>query len=54
MPIYEYECTVCRKRFTRVSPIKKAGESRPSCSNCGSKEVRHVFTPFYAKTIRKS
>ena len=54
MPIYEYECTVCHKRFTHVSPIEKTGGGLPSCGNCGSKEVQRVFTTFYAKTIRKS
>lgn len=54
MPIYEYRCTKCRKRFSQAMPISAHGRRRPACPKCGSKVVEPVFSTFFAKTIRKS
>jgi putative FmdB family regulatory protein len=54
MPIYEYRCTTCRKRFTVSMPISRHGRTRPACPKCGSKAVAQVFSAFFAKTVRKS
>src|SRR5712664_1718461 len=39
MPIYEYRCAKCRKRFTAQQPISEHGRRRPGCPNCKSKAV---------------
>ena len=56
MPIYEYACTKCHERFARHESIGEHGESRhrPECPKCGSRAVEPVFSPFFAKTVRKS
>ena len=54
MPIYEYRCTKCDERFTRHEPIGEHGRQRPPCPKCGSRVVEPVFSPFFAKTVRKS
>lgn len=54
MPIYEYRCTKCRKRFTAQQPISEHGRRRPGCPTCKSKAVEPVFSTFFAKTVRKS
>jgi putative FmdB family regulatory protein len=54
MPIYEYRCTKCRKRFSEQQPISAHGRRRPACPHCKSKAVEPVFSTFFAKTIRKS
>ncbi|MFQ5702577.1 MAG: zinc ribbon domain-containing protein [Gemmatimonadales bacterium] len=54
MPIYEYLCDTCHERFTHRSSMKGAQATPPRCPKCDSKAVRRIFTPFYAKTIRKS
>jgi putative FmdB family regulatory protein len=54
MPIYEYHCTACDERFTRYEPIGEHGRQRPPCPECGSRAVEPVFSPFFAKTVRKS
>ncbi len=42
MPVYEYECDNCMKRFEIK---KKFGENGGSpCPQCG-KEARHLFSP---------
>lgn len=57
MPLYEYRCTACHKDFSRTESITTHGTAaagRPKCPKCGSKSVQAVFSPFFAKTIRKS
>lgn len=54
MPTYEYQCESCRKRFTRVESISRHGRARPKCPKCKSTKVTQVFSPFYAKTVKKS
>ncbi len=34
--------------------MRDLGRVKVSCPSCGSAKVERVFTPFYAKTIRKS
>jgi len=54
MPIYEYRCTKCRKRFSEQVSIGAHGRRRPACPACKSKAVEPVLSTFFAKTIRKS
>ena len=54
MPIYEYRCTKCHKRFSRQEGIEEHGRRRPACPKCKSRAVEQVFSPFFAKTVRKS
>ncbi len=54
MPTYEYQCESCGKRFARIESIAKHARLRPVCPACKSKKVARLFTPFYAKTVRKS
>ncbi len=54
MPIYEYRCTKCRKRFSESMPISQHGRKRPVCPKCGSRAAEPVFSAFFAKTVRKS
>jgi len=54
MPIYEYRCTKCHARFSRQEEIEEHGRTRPPCPTCKSQAVEQVFSPFFAKTVRKS
>jgi putative FmdB family regulatory protein len=54
MPIYEYRCTKCRKRFSQQQAIEEHDRRRPACPKCKSRAVEQVFSPFFAKTVRKS
>jgi len=54
MPIYEYRCTKCRKRFSQQEGIAEHGRKRPACPKCKSRAVEQVYSPFFAKTVRKS
>ncbi|PYM23233.1 MAG: zinc ribbon domain-containing protein [Candidatus Rokuibacteriota bacterium] len=53
MPIYEYRCTKCRKRFSVEQSISEH-KRRPACPKCKSRAVEPMFSTFFAKTGRKS
>ena len=44
----------CDHIFARHMPMRDLGRVKVACPACGSTKVERVFTPFYAKTIRKS
>ena len=56
MPLYEYHCTACDERFAQTESIAKHSQTRakPRCPKCKSQSVQPVFSPFFAKTVRKS
>ena len=54
MPTYEYRCEKCGKQFARIESISAHDRTKASCPKCKSRSVTRVFTPFYAKTVKKS
>ncbi|MFA7157886.1 MAG: zinc ribbon domain-containing protein [Kiritimatiellia bacterium] len=44
MPIYEYECTQCKKRFEHL--LKNSRDVPAACPGCGAKKVSRVFSSF--------
>jgi len=54
MPTYEYQCEKCGRKFSIIQRISAQGRKRPSCPKCKSAKVNQVFSPFYAKTVKKS
>jgi putative FmdB family regulatory protein len=54
MPTYEYRCEKCGKAFIRIESISAHGRTKAACPKCKSTNVSRVFTPFYAKTVKKS
>ena len=51
---YDFRCTACDHIFARHMPMRDLGRVKVACPACKSTKVERVFTPFYAKTIRKS
>jgi len=45
MPIYEYECANCGKRFEALRTLKDS-DSEVECLRCGAKQTRRVFSVF--------
>lgn len=45
MPLYEYECNCCRRRFTALVGAV-AGPNRPACPQCGYTDLRKLVSPF--------
>jgi len=54
MPLYEYICRKCKKRFSELLRIKEHDSKRIHCPKCKSRDVKAVIEPFFAKTSRKS
>jgi putative FmdB family regulatory protein len=43
MPLYEYECNSCGKRFEKMQPV--TAPALTECLECGSGPIRRVFHP---------
>lgn len=54
MPVYEYRCQDCGETFERTEHVDEHQTAHPRCPKCGSENVTHVVTPFFAKTSKKS
>lgn len=54
MPIYEYACRKCDKKFSLVMTIGEHETKKPRCPKCKSLSVARRITPFYAQTSKKS
>lgn len=45
MPIYEYRCQQCQKRFSIFwRTISEAAQGAPTCPRCGSADVRRLVS----------
>ncbi|MGM0599606.1 MAG: FmdB family zinc ribbon protein [Candidatus Rifleibacteriota bacterium] len=49
MPLYEYACADCKRKFTVLTSIDKRDEPK-ECANCGNKNSRRLVSKF--KTVR--
>ena len=54
MPLYEYICNKCQKKFSEVLTIKAHGTKKIHCPKCKSGDVAKVIEPFFAKTPSKT
>ena len=54
MPLYEYLCKQCHKKFGEVLTIKEHETKKVQCPKCKSHDLEHVIEPFFAKTSSKT
>lgn len=54
MPVYEYLCQDCQKKFTVRMSIAEHDRNRVQCPHCGGKQVVQQYSTFFARTSRKS
>ena len=54
MPVYEFKCADCRKRFTLTLTIGQRSSARVKCVKCGSRNVEQQYSAVYAVTSKKS
>ena len=52
MPLYEYECGACGRRFDRLVSASEAAEA--VCPRCGASEVRRLISVIAGMTGRAS
>ena len=54
MPVYEYKCGACGKKFSLKMTVGELEKSRPKCPKCGSRRIEKLVTGFFAVTSKKS
>jgi putative FmdB family regulatory protein len=54
MPVYEFICNDCQKKFEVVKPIKEYDPKKVTCPKCDSKKVERRWSTVYAVTSKKS
>ena len=54
MPVYEYACRKCGKKFSEVMTMKEHETRKVLCPKCKKSDLEKIIAPFFAKTARKS
>lgn len=54
MPLYEYVCKKCHKKFGEVLTLNEHESKKVRCPKCKSQDLEHVLEPFFAKTASKT
>ena len=54
MPIYDYACKKCGKKFAVTMPITEHGKKKVQCPKCSSKQVSRLIQAVFATTSKKS
>ncbi len=54
MPLYEFRCDKCRKKFSFQASVSEYEKKRPACPKCKSRKVSRIFSSFSGQTSRKS
>lgn len=54
MPVYEYRCTQCNRKFKVTMTVAEYEKKNVKCPKCGSKKVEQQLAAFYAVTSKKS
>lgn len=50
MPLYEYKCQDCETTFEMLVAASADSDSTPSCTACGSKKTKKLFSTFAARS----
>jgi len=54
MPVYEYVCLNCKKKFSETKPISAYDPARVKCPKCNSRKVEQRWTSVSVTTSKKS
>jgi putative FmdB family regulatory protein len=54
VPTYQYRCAKCGKVFEHVEHVAEHETAKLQCPQCGSREIEHQPTSFFARTSKKS
>ena len=52
MPIYEYECGKCKKRFEHLA--KSARDLPSRCPACGGEKIEKIFSAFSVGAMQQT
>jgi putative FmdB family regulatory protein len=53
MPVYEYVCRKCGKKFMEILRLTEVNK-KILCPKCSSASVQKCIEPFFAATAKKS
>ena len=54
MPVYEYVCLDCKRKFSEVKPVSAHDPKKVRCPKCGSKNVERRLSSVFVTTSTKS
>ena len=54
MPVYDFKCEKCNKKFTLTMTISEYEKGKFRCPKCKSTRVKQMITPFQVTTSKKS
>lgn len=54
MPVYEFVCRACKKKFTVTQPITEYDPKKVACPKCKSRKVDRRWSVVFVKTSKKS
>ena len=54
MPIYEFFCNKCQKKFTAILTLSEYEEKKPKCPECGSEDAEQEVASVSVVTSKKS
>ncbi|MFQ5693733.1 MAG: FmdB family zinc ribbon protein [Nitrospinota bacterium] len=54
MPLYEFRCDRCKKKFSLSFSVSEYEKRRPTCPKCKGRKISRVISSFTTKTSRKS
>ena len=54
MPVYEFVCESCKKRFTLILSISEYEKKKMQCPKCKSRKVKQRISSFQTVTSKKS
>jgi putative FmdB family regulatory protein len=54
MPIYEYDCTSCRRTFSRYFKSRNAAAAPSACPHCGGADVHRALSRFQVHQTLKT
>ena len=53
MPVYEYSCLDCKRKFSEMKPVS-AYDQAVKCPKCGSNKVERLWSSVFVDTSKKS
>jgi putative FmdB family regulatory protein len=54
MPVYEYVCSNCNKKFSEIKPVSAFDPKAVKCPKCNSKKVEQRWSSVCVATSKKS
>ncbi|HKY33968.1 MAG TPA: FmdB family zinc ribbon protein [Candidatus Polarisedimenticolia bacterium] len=54
MPVYDFRCEECKKRFTLTLTVNQRTRGNIKCPKCSSRKVEQQYASVYAVTSKKS